>query len=377
MQISTSAQSGFGFDTSSLTKTYGDAPFIISASGGQGTGTITYAVTSGNDVVSISGSTVTVQKAGSAVITATKAASGSFDQATATLTLTVNKAAATIKTLPAASAIEVQGLLSSSTLTGGTGSVNGSFAWTAPDTLVSSSGSYSVTFTPADTADYLPCTGMAQVTVNKGIQSPTGIRIDTSGATFPADVTSVSLGSSTVPQTGTEYAVITRLIGNDLSLGTLSGLTVYKIELLDQNGNPIPSFAGMIRIKLPIPSGMRGHLHVYWYDPVNRALTDMNAVQEGNNLVFRTSHCSKYAIAELQTTEPSAPSSSSGGMTSSVSSATSSAGTTSSAASGPSSEASDPNTGSAFPALPWILLSASAAGGFAVWRKRRSKPKGC
>ena len=40
----------------------GDEPFAVEATGGQGNGTVTYAVTEGQDVVSVSGSTVTIRK---------------------------------------------------------------------------------------------------------------------------------------------------------------------------------------------------------------------------------------------------------------------------------------------------------------------------
>ena len=67
----------------------GDEPFAVEATGGQGNGTVTYAVTEGQDVVSVSVSTVTILKSGTATITATKAADKDYNEATATLVVYV------------------------------------------------------------------------------------------------------------------------------------------------------------------------------------------------------------------------------------------------------------------------------------------------
>jgi hypothetical protein len=56
--------------------------------------------------------------------------------------------------------------LSSSTLSGGTASVEGTFAWTTPSTVVDSSGSYPVTFTPKNSGNYNPDSTSANVTAN-------------------------------------------------------------------------------------------------------------------------------------------------------------------------------------------------------------------
>ncbi len=71
-----------------ITKTYGDAPFSLSASSTSG-GEISY--TSNNtDVASISDNTVTIHDAGSILITLHQAASTGFTSTTANITLTIN-----------------------------------------------------------------------------------------------------------------------------------------------------------------------------------------------------------------------------------------------------------------------------------------------
>ena len=98
-----------------------------------------------------------------AVLTATNAA-GTNNQA---VTFTIAKGTPIITAVPMASAITDGQALSASALSGGTASVAGAFAWTAPSTLPGvGSPSYGVTFTPTDTANYNTATTTVSVTVN-------------------------------------------------------------------------------------------------------------------------------------------------------------------------------------------------------------------
>lgn len=222
----------------------------------------------------------------------------------------------------------------------------------------------------------------------------TGVTYDLSGAGMPAGVTGASVWDSVVSEGSADYSAVLRLINGNAELGGLKHLMLYELKLLDQNGNPIPDFTGKIRVKIPIPSGMRGDLRVFWYDSENGALSDMNAVQENGFLVFETTHFSYYAIAQLSASSASSASSalpvsgvesssaasfSSSGAVSSkgspvssapasagtvssgtVSSGATSSGTVSSAAASPS-----PGTGGgSFPALP--LAAALGAGSAAL-----------
>lgn len=78
------------------TKTYGDGTFILSTTGGSGSGAVTYE-SSDSNIVSISGATVTIHKAGTVTITATKAEDDNFNEKSATVSLTVNKKTLTVK----------------------------------------------------------------------------------------------------------------------------------------------------------------------------------------------------------------------------------------------------------------------------------------
>ncbi|NDI17756.1 MAG: hypothetical protein EBY83_07325, partial [Verrucomicrobia bacterium] len=105
--------------------------------------------------------------AGTYTLTATVAADSTYNEASSTPTaFTIAKATPTVSVAPTASAVTVGALLSSSTLSGGTASVAGTYAWTTPSTPVNSTASYPVTFTPTDGANYNTASSTASVTAN-------------------------------------------------------------------------------------------------------------------------------------------------------------------------------------------------------------------
>lgn len=69
-------------------KTYGDAPFALSTTGGNGTGEIRFS-TSDADVVAVTGGQAIIKKAGKAVITAVKAGDENYNEASAQITVVV------------------------------------------------------------------------------------------------------------------------------------------------------------------------------------------------------------------------------------------------------------------------------------------------
>ena len=83
-------------------------------------------------------------------------------------TQVVNQATPTVSAWPTAGSITYGQTLASSTLTGGTASVGGTFGWTTSSTSPGAgTPSYSVTFTPSNTTDYGSVTGQVSLTVNK------------------------------------------------------------------------------------------------------------------------------------------------------------------------------------------------------------------
>ena len=124
-----------------------------------------------------------------------------YNTVTFTVTVTVGKATPTVTTLPTASAITYGQALSASTLTGGVGSVAGSFAWTTPATVPpAGTDSESVTFTPTNTTDYNTVTVTVSVTVRRA--TPTVTTLPTASALTYGEALSASTltgGAGSVP----------------------------------------------------------------------------------------------------------------------------------------------------------------------------------
>ena len=151
------------------TVTYGDSPFDLLGIGGNGTGSFSYSIKSG-DAVSVSTSgTVTILKAGTAQITVTKAGDSNYLAASTDIPITVNKAVP-IAVFPTAASLTYGQPLSDSVLTGGSG--DGNFAWESPETIptVINSG-FDVVFTPDDTDNYLTIKRTVTLTVGKVAQA--------------------------------------------------------------------------------------------------------------------------------------------------------------------------------------------------------------
>ena len=92
----------------------------------------------------------------------------------ATNTLVIGKATATVTTWPAATAITYGQTLAAATLSGGAASVAGSFAFTTPGTApAAGTTAQAVTFTPTDSANYNLVSGTVSVTVNQAILTVT------------------------------------------------------------------------------------------------------------------------------------------------------------------------------------------------------------
>ncbi|NCW27175.1 MAG: hypothetical protein EBV83_02570, partial [Verrucomicrobia bacterium] len=149
------------------TKTYGASAYTLSVTKGASSSPLTFeSSNTGVATVSTTGE-VTIFGAGSTTIRVNQAGDENYMAATeVTQVLTVAKATPSITANPTASAIIAGNALSSSTLSGGTASVGGGFAWTSPSTVPSSTGSFSVTFTPADSANYNTTTSNVSVIVN-------------------------------------------------------------------------------------------------------------------------------------------------------------------------------------------------------------------
>jgi fibronectin-binding autotransporter adhesin len=176
---------------SALTATYPAASAGVSftASGSNLSGNITVTAQSGYQVSTSSGSgygsSVSVSSGTTVYVRlAASRAVGNYNSATAAVLSssgataknvttsgsgnTVSKGTPTITTPPSASAITYGQALSSSTLSGGSASVAGTFTFTSPSTKPSAgTASQGVTFTPTDNANYNTASTSVSVTVNQ------------------------------------------------------------------------------------------------------------------------------------------------------------------------------------------------------------------
>lgn|GEM_PF-2310476 len=138
----------------------------------------------------------------------------------ATHVLTISQATPTVSAWPTASALTHGQTLSASTLSGGSASVTGTFAWTTPSTLPAiGTTAQGVTFTPANTSNYSTVAGTANVIVAKAISSVAlssslGQILLGSAVSFTAKVPSTATGAVDF------YDGTTKLASVTLSQGT-------------------------------------------------------------------------------------------------------------------------------------------------------------
>lgn len=106
---------------------------------------------------------------GTVTITASQEGNDKYNAATPVAqTVVISKAPVSITTVPTAAAITYGQSLSASTLTNGEATVEGTFAWAAPETTPESgSSTYTVNFTPTQSGIYASASTLVTVTINK------------------------------------------------------------------------------------------------------------------------------------------------------------------------------------------------------------------
>lgn len=141
----------------------------LSATGGGSGNAVVFSIdSSSTSKGTVTGNTVTGITAGKLVIDANQAGNTSYYAADQVQqTVVVNPATPTVSVWPSPTAITAGAALSTSTLSGGSASVAGVFAWTAPTTVpAAGTDSESVTFTPTDNTDYTTVSADVQIVVN-------------------------------------------------------------------------------------------------------------------------------------------------------------------------------------------------------------------
>ena len=185
-----------------------------------------------------------------------------------TASVTVNKATPSVTAWPTASSITYGQTLASSTLSGGTSTPAGSFAFTTPTTAPGvGTASQSVIFTPTDTTDYSTLAGTASVMVSKASSStalvssvnPSAIGQSVNftatvtgqyGGTATGSVTfsngSTSLGSVSLSGGTASVASTTLPLGTDTVTAVYGGDTNF-------NGNTSNSVGQVVEVVYPAP----------------------------------------------------------------------------------------------------------------------------
>ncbi len=120
--------------------------------------------------------------------------------------------------------------LSEISLFGGQASVDGSFAWEAPDEIITQSGAYRVVFTPADSATYAQAIGEIQITAT---QLKVSVIVGENGSASASGVVSVDYNSSLsvtfTPNDG--YAVDIVMVDEK----TIGACAKYTLEQITEN----------------------------------------------------------------------------------------------------------------------------------------------
>jgi hypothetical protein len=155
----------------------GTAPFTVGATASSDL-TVSFASTT-TPVCTVSGTTVTLVAVGQCSIQATQAGNANYAAATpVTRSFTVTKATPTI-TWSAPASITYGGALGNGQLNA-SASVPGTFVYVPPAGTVLPVGNgqtLSVTFTPADAADYTTATASTTINVNAAPPTPSGVNL--------------------------------------------------------------------------------------------------------------------------------------------------------------------------------------------------------
>jgi hypothetical protein len=167
---------------------------------------LSYQIVDGAGLVTQNGNSITATSGtGQVTVRAVAAATTGYAEGSQTVVINLEKVTPAVSVLPMASSIFQGQTLGSSTLSGGSASVPGSFEFTSPSTApAAGTSSHSVTFTPSASANYNTVTASVSVTTAMP-QAPTSISatggtISTSGGYTIHTFTNV--GTSTFKPTG-------------------------------------------------------------------------------------------------------------------------------------------------------------------------------
>jgi len=231
--------------TSLPAKIYGDAPFDLTASGGNSGNPVTF-VSSNLNVATISGNTVTIIGAGATQITASQGGNNNYNSATSVIqTLTVSKAAQTItfNSLPAKTFNDMPFSLNASSNSGLTVTYNSSNTGVATISgnivTIVSAGTTDITAYQAGNNNYNPASSVMQtLTVNKANQTITfdALPSKTYGDA-PFNLNGSSTSGLTITYSSSNLNVAT-ILGNIVTIVGTGTTEITAIQSGNNNYNP-------------------------------------------------------------------------------------------------------------------------------------------
>ena len=155
-------------------KTFGTGSFNVIQPSSPSSGAFTYSITSGTEVISISGTTITILKAGSATIQASQAASGIYLAATKTATITITPATPTLGDFndsrtfgDSPFTITQPSSASSGAFTYSVSSGTGVISISGTTITIASAGTATVQASQAASGNYTAATKDATITINR------------------------------------------------------------------------------------------------------------------------------------------------------------------------------------------------------------------
>ena len=174
-------------------------------------------------------------------VTFTPTDTTNYSAVSGTVNVTVNKATPTVTTWPTATAITYGQTLASSSLSGGSSTPAGSFAFTTPTTAPNAgTANQNVTFTPTDNANYAVVSGSAGVTVNKADST-----VSLTSGKNPANVGDNVTFTATVTPTTASGSVIFKDGNTDLGSGVITaGQATFTTSALGAGSHGITAVYG-------------------------------------------------------------------------------------------------------------------------------------
>ena len=178
-------------------------------------------------------------------------ADADYKEDTKVLTYTITQATPVI-TAPSASEVLAGDKLSSSELMGGhAGIVAGSFAWANPDEVVTATGEYEVTFTPAD-PNYAPATIKVEVKaqgVSGEVENPDDPKPGTDDPDTPTNIEAVE--AQTILTGENQTILIRPAQPMTVSVINMTGAMLYHGDITDVTSIPVGN-AGVYIVKMKV-----------------------------------------------------------------------------------------------------------------------------